>query len=190
MTVSKQSTKDLIADSLVDLASQGHNIRKITVQSIAANCGVSKRTFYYYFKDKYDVVAWDFIRGYKPLFVEHMDNGDYHGMLKASLDYLVEHHEYFENLFKNTEGFDSVTSTIALETLGLYEEYYTEKYGSEVLSEYIRFNLRFSCMACIDAMARWLFDGTKQSTEELATWLTNCLPNDLRPLLMGEDAAR
>ena len=38
---------------------------------------------------------------------------------------------------------------------------------------------------CIDAMAHWLKNGMRQSPEELARWMADCLPNDLRPLLMG-----
>ena len=49
--VKRTSTKELIAQSLVELG-EAQPVDKITVQDIADNCSVSKRTFYYHFADK------------------------------------------------------------------------------------------------------------------------------------------
>lgn len=34
---------------------------KITINDITEECGVSRMTFYYHFKDIYDLVEWSFI---------------------------------------------------------------------------------------------------------------------------------
>lgn len=49
------SGKDVGADALKE-----H--RKIRVTEIYARAGVERLTFYYHFKDKYDLVAWIFFR--------------------------------------------------------------------------------------------------------------------------------
>ena len=50
----KHSTRDLIANSTLDLL-QTKRIDEFNVMDIVNNCGVSKRSFYNHFKDKYDV---------------------------------------------------------------------------------------------------------------------------------------
>ena len=57
----RKTAKEILADSLHELA-EGRQIDKITVREIAANCGYSSATFYRQFRDKYDLIAWDYAR--------------------------------------------------------------------------------------------------------------------------------
>ena len=52
-----QITKRALASSLKLLLLQ-KPLNKITINDIAEKCGVSRMTFYYHFKDVYDVVEW------------------------------------------------------------------------------------------------------------------------------------
>lgn len=53
--------KEILADSFHELAEK-RQIDKITVREIAANCDYSSATFYRQFRDKYDLIAWDYAR--------------------------------------------------------------------------------------------------------------------------------
>lgn len=50
-------TKRVLADALKELM-QKKPLAKISVGDITAHCGINRQTFYYHFKDKYDLVAW------------------------------------------------------------------------------------------------------------------------------------
>ncbi|RGX55935.1 MULTISPECIES: dihydroxyacetone kinase transcriptional activator DhaS [Anaerotruncus] len=50
-------TKRVLAESIKDLM-QSTPLSKISVGDITAHCGVNRNTFYYHFKDKYDLVNW------------------------------------------------------------------------------------------------------------------------------------
>lgn len=52
-----QITKRALASSLKLLLPQ-KPLNKITINDIAEKCGVSRMTFYYHFKDVYDLVEW------------------------------------------------------------------------------------------------------------------------------------
>jgi len=52
-----QTTKRALEDSLKRLL-QKKPLSKITVSEIAEDCGISRMTFYYHFKDIYDLVEW------------------------------------------------------------------------------------------------------------------------------------
>ena len=55
----RKTAKEILADSFHELA-EDRQIDKITVREIAANCGYSSATFYRQFRDKYDLIAWDY----------------------------------------------------------------------------------------------------------------------------------
>ena len=52
-----QPTKRALAASLKHLLLQ-KPLNKITINDIAEDCGISRMTFYYHFKDIYDLVEW------------------------------------------------------------------------------------------------------------------------------------
>lgn len=52
-----QVTKRAIGQSLKNLLSK-KPLEKITINDIAEDCGINRMTFYYHFKDIYDLVEW------------------------------------------------------------------------------------------------------------------------------------
>ena len=54
-----QTTKKALAESLKKLMNATPLV-KITVNDIVKDCGVNRRTFYYHFKDVYDLLEWIF----------------------------------------------------------------------------------------------------------------------------------
>ena len=56
-----QVTKKALAASLVKLLSLKPR-DKVTVKDIIEDCGVNRQTFYYHFKDIYDLVDWIFLQ--------------------------------------------------------------------------------------------------------------------------------
>ena len=55
-----QITKRALEQSLKNLLRE-KPLSKITVTDITEDCGISRMTFYYHFKDIYDLVEWSFI---------------------------------------------------------------------------------------------------------------------------------
>ena len=52
-----QMTKRALVASLKDLLAE-KPLDKITVTDLTEHCGVNRMTFYYHFKDIYDLVEW------------------------------------------------------------------------------------------------------------------------------------
>ena len=50
-------TKKALAESLKKLLSK-NKLNKITIKEITEDCGVNRQTFYYHFKDIYDLLEW------------------------------------------------------------------------------------------------------------------------------------
>lgn len=54
-----QTTKNALAASFKRLLYQ-KPLNKITISDITADCGINRMTFYYHFKDIYDLIEWTF----------------------------------------------------------------------------------------------------------------------------------
>lgn len=54
-----QITKEALASALKDLLKE-QPLSKISVKSITNYCNISRNTFYYHFKDKYELINWIF----------------------------------------------------------------------------------------------------------------------------------
>ena len=52
-----QITKRALEESLKNLLLQ-KPLNKITINDIAEDCGINRMTFYYHFRDIYDLVEW------------------------------------------------------------------------------------------------------------------------------------
>lgn len=57
------STRKALAASMKKLMRQ-KPFEKISVSDICADCGINRKSFYYHFRDKYDLVNWIFYTGF------------------------------------------------------------------------------------------------------------------------------
>jgi len=68
-------TKRVLSDSMKKLMSQ-YPLSKISISDIVADSGLNRNSFYYHFKDKYDLVNWIFYTDFISEFSNHLnDNG-------------------------------------------------------------------------------------------------------------------
>lgn len=51
--------KDIIAEEYLNLIKE-YDFDKVTVSDIIKKCNISRQTFYSYFKDKYDIISYNF----------------------------------------------------------------------------------------------------------------------------------
>lgn len=103
----RKTAKELLADSFRELAAE-KNIDKITVRDVVENCGYSTATFYRQFKDKYDLIAWDYTRDVKKILDQvGKDRVTWRQALSDAAGYYERQKAYLENLLLHTTGYDS-----------------------------------------------------------------------------------
>ena len=103
----KKTTKEFLADSFLELAEK-RPINKITIANIVENCGVTQPTFYRYFKDKYDMIAWIYARQSGELIGKIGENGYlWKDTLLDGMRFYDENRKFIVNALKHTSGRDS-----------------------------------------------------------------------------------
>ena len=105
--VKRKTAQELLAETFRELA-QTKPIDKITVKDLTEACGYSTATFYRQFKDKYDLIAWDYARDLEAI-MARADGGaaSWKQVLSDAADYYAARREYISNLILHTTGHDS-----------------------------------------------------------------------------------
>ncbi len=152
-------TKNALAASMKKLM-QEKDFSKISIQDICKDCGMNRKSFYYHFKDKYDLVNWIF---YVDI-LGRMDLSSYQTGWDAIEDICTRFYEDrdFYRAALEIQGQNSVHDYI-LETIRTPVTYYiSDIYKDEALEEFFT---TFVCDAFLTAIMRWLSKGLKMTPE-------------------------
>lgn len=101
-------TKKAIAESLKKIMKE-KPFEKISVAEICEECGLTRKSFYYHFKDKYDLVSWIFdheFLGKKDRIIGY----DMVWFFDDLFEYLYENRSFYKKLFA-TDGQNSFHDT-------------------------------------------------------------------------------
>ena len=103
----RKTAKEILAESFRELAAT-KPVDKITVPNIIENSGYSKTTFYRLFKDKYDLMAWDYAQKIQSI-VDQNEKAGYEWKQRLWDVALLfnEQKDYLRNLLLHTSGYES-----------------------------------------------------------------------------------
>lgn len=149
-TADSNLTKRALAAAMKELMEQ-MPFSKISVSDIAERCGMNRKSFYYHFKDKYDLVNWIFDMEYLQL----SSRQDYAGIwdfLTALCCFFYENRAFYRRALR-IEGQNSFLEHFK-EVLEPSVKYYLASSLEE--KTYQQFCVDFYADAFIAAFVRWL----------------------------------
>jgi AcrR family transcriptional regulator len=127
--IHKKSSAELLAASLNELL-ESYPFEKITVSQIASNCGVAKRTFYYHFRDKYDLALWSFTHQLEEYYASY-DSVTFSSMMHYSIEVVWKDRIMLRNIINYT-GQNNFRQSVSGPMVDLYERIIHEKYGDRI----------------------------------------------------------
>ncbi len=154
-------TKKALAGALRSLM-QTHSLEKITVGEICDACGMSRKGFYYHFKDKYDLVNWIFVTEFMSVIMEREDLDGW-TFLKELCSYFAANRSFYINAFR-VQGQNSFDEYFGQTMEPLAETYFRQTFA-EADGDF-GFYARFFVDGFRVAIIRWLRDGCLLSPEE------------------------
>ncbi len=155
-------------------------LRDIRVIDICERCDISRRTFYYHFQDKYDLLAW---------IVEGEFNSA--GPSSALVDIDARTRAY-ENMARKKEFFKSVYSDPGISELSDYLAKYDIRYYEEIVkralgpgypTEEQAFSLKMFVYGGIYMSREWVLSDFKTDPAVLARRMESCLPGWLSEII-------
>lgn len=92
-------TKKALASALKELMEEVP-FEKINIASICGRCGMNRKSFYYHFKDKYDLVNWIFDTDFIALMMNRPD--DRWGSFEMICEYFYENRNFYRKALRIT----------------------------------------------------------------------------------------
>lgn len=153
-------TKNALAASMKKLMA-AKPFSKISVGDICEDCGMNRKSFYYHFRDKYDLVNWIF-------YVDFVGQLDWKvcqnewKLLDDLCRYFYAERAFYQNAIQ-IEGQNSFKEYFS-ETLRPVVLFYVQNAFQE--SEKKDFYVTFFCDAFLASIVRWLREGTRIPPDE------------------------
>ncbi len=91
-------TKRILATSLKHLLNE-RSFQKINIRDICEKCGMNRQSFYYHFRDKYDLVNWIFDNEFVLPYRASMHKTEKES-IEALLTYLYANRVFYRQVFK------------------------------------------------------------------------------------------
>ena len=170
-------TKQLFADKILQLAKH-KPIKNIQIKELCDLCGVERTTFYYHFRDKYDLVAWIFKQNY----IEEASRAETindERMIREMFRRLSMQKEFFLNALQ-----DSSQNNLREYMLAFYieieEKVLCEYYHTDSLNEELLYEVRNYSFGCMGQTIDWLLGKNNLSAEKMAHYQYKFMPEELK----------
>lgn len=171
-------TKLWIADKMRDLMKH-KSINKIRVTEICEAADIERPTFYYHFKDKYDLVAWMFYHSAYETDVVSVESAA-KSMNKMKSD-IIFYKRAYEDSSQNALWRYMVEYFVAR-----YSELAKEKLGVDTLDTQTAFSIRLYCMGAVGMTREWVLNDNITSAETVVRMMFGSMPESLRKIYFSE----
>ena len=179
----RKTARDIPAESFRELAA-GKNVEKITVKEITGNCGYSPATFYRQFRDKYDLIAWDYSQSVSQIMSRlYEENLPWSRSLKDGAEYFYEQRDYLKNLFVHTSGIDSFIYNMIEINFRHLRAHVLRAAGEKELDEITEMCIRHYCMGTVSLTCEWVMGKYALNADELAEVFEKSVPVSLQKYL-------
>lgn len=174
-------TKYIFAQAIKDLI-KVVPLDKIAVTDIVTRSGMTRQTFYRYFKDKYDLVNWYFEKLVLQSF-RQMGNGcSLQEALQLKFAFINSEHSFFKEAFKSND----YNNLVNYDFNCIYEFYkgIIEKNLNHNVDDDLDFLLKMYCKGSIDMTVDWVLNDMPISIEKIVSLLIEALPKRLEPFIL------
>lgn len=179
----RKTAKEILSDSFRELA-QVKSVDRITVKDITDNCGYSQATFYRQFRDKYDLIIWDYTQTVAEIVGKGGKDGyEWRKTLLETAYFFENKKEYLSNLFLHTSGMDSFVQYMSDIHAGSLTKLILECSGRDKLDLQTKMLIRLYCHGAVCLTCEWILGRYEVSPEELADVFEKALPAPLHPFL-------
>lgn len=154
-------------------------VNKITISDITEDCGINRMTFYYHFKDIYDLLEWSCLEdAAKALAGKKTYDTWQEGFLQI-FQAVLDNKPFIQNVYQSVSREQVETYLYALThnlVIGVVEE---KALGMEVRDEDKEFIADFYKFAFVGLMLDWIKNGMKKDPQQIIERLSILIEGDI-----------
>ncbi len=173
-----QVTKRALEQSLKNLLLK-KPLTKITINDIAEDCGINRMTFYYHFKDIYDLVEWSCIEDARKALEEKKTHDTWQQGFLQLFEAVRDNKPFIMNVYHcvDREQVEKYLNPLVDDLLmGVIEE---QAAGMTVRDEDKQFIAKVYAYSFVGLMLDWIRDDMKDDPEELVKKFAMVIQGDL-----------
>lgn len=170
------TTKQALAKSLKQCM-ETKPFEKISVTNITEGCYLNRKSFYYHFQDKYDLLTWIFDSESQKYLSNKVYKNEWDSMVDL-FTYLDNNRKFYRKALR-VEGQNSLQEHFHKMLFSAVHEYLIQTTGKNDLNE---FYIQFFVDAFFCAMMRWLEQEATVGPQEFIHKIEECMAIDMQPL--------
>jgi len=168
----KNYTKQLLAETIKELMKK-KSIQKIRVSELCKICEIERSTFYFHFKDKYDLVTYVYLQDFNDIDILDPDQA------AVGMERMKKHIQFYQNAYKDfPENF----------FLNYLQDYYYDAYYSvmeknmypDPVTDEMKFHLRLFLSGSTVMSMKWFFTSKPIPADKLMTMVYDAMPESLK----------
>ena len=142
-------------------------IDKITINDLTEDCGISRMTFYYHFKDIYDLVEWVCVEDGKRALQDKKTYDTWQEGMEQIFEAVLENKPFIFNVYRSVSR-EKIESYLYKLTFQLLADVVEEKcQGAELPEEDKAFIAGFYKYGFVGVMLEWIDGGMKGDYHEI-----------------------
>ena len=168
------NTKRALAESLKSLL-RARPLSKITIADITDGCGISRMTFYYHFRDIYDLIDWICREEGSRAIAGRTDRETWQEGFCGLCRYVLENRSFFASVYHSIsrEQIENYLYSVIYDLL--YRVVEEQSRGADIAEEDKRLIADFYKYGFAGAALDWLGGGMKETPEALTEKLSRLL---------------
>ena len=162
-------TKQSLASALKELMEE-KNFSKISISDICERCGMSRKNFYYHFKDKYNLLNWIFDTEFLEVTARRNASAT-EDLFVLMCTYFYDNRNFYRKAFE-VKGQNSFCEHFYELLYTAFQAHLHEILGKANTSE---FQVNFFADAIAMTVQRWIMDENCMTPEEFQKQLKTCI---------------
>lgn len=176
-------TKRMIAQGMKTLL-ETNSFEDISVGDLAKQCHISRNTFYYHFKDKYDIISWIFYSEITPIIGEASIENWSDGLLRLCR-YMQQNKDFYIKVL-HVQGQNSFTEGLMEFYGNLVQNLLLNAKADQILSrEQIRVVSHFYAFGLTGVLLDWAKEGMERDPEPVIAMLQELLSGEIFDKLLA-----
>ena len=176
-------TKSALASALKELM-ETTPFAKITVSDICAKCNMNRKSFYYHFKDIYDLVEWSCLEDAKRALDEKKTYETWQQGLLQIFEAVQDNKPFILNVYRSVSR-EQIENYLYQLTYGLLEEVVKEQVRDRSITEAeMNFIAEFYKYGFVGMMLDWIKKGMSEEpnaiVDKMSTTLSGNIANSIQ----------
>lgn len=170
-------TKALLAETIIELGSSVP-MQRITVKKLCEKCGLQRQSFYYHFRDKYDLIAWVFMQDYRQG-LQSTEILNTEEMMRDNLRRMEQKRNFYRHALADYSQ-NSLRKILLELYVGIEEEVLKRHLRVEKLELEAWYTITGYSYACLEHTCAWLNGENRLTADELAHQMYLTMPGILK----------